>query len=46
MFVGVLGLTVIMGLAGWVLLLTDNLLGALIAIAFVTALTFVVRVKR
>jgi len=46
MFVGVLGLVVIIGLAGWVLLMTDNLMGVLIALFFVVALAFVVRVKK
>ncbi len=46
MLIGVLGLVVMIGLAGWVLLITDNLMGAVIAILFVVALAVVVRVKR
>ena len=46
MLVGVLGLTIIIGLAGWVLVQTGNLMGALFAILFVVALAFVVRLKR
>ena len=46
LFVGVLGLTTIIGLTGWVLFMTDNLLGAALAVSFVVALAFVVRVKK
>jgi hypothetical protein len=46
LFVGVLGLTTIIGLTGWVLFMTDNLMGAALAVSFVVALAFVVRVKK
>lgn len=46
MLVGVLGVVMMIGLAGWTLLITDNLTGALVALLFVTALAFVIRVKR
>lgn len=46
MFVGVLGLATIVGLAGWVLLITDNFMNVLIALAFILALAFVVRVRK
>jgi hypothetical protein len=46
MLVGVVGLVVMMGLTAWVLVMSGNLTGVVIAISFVVALAVVVNVRR